>query len=103
MGTNSSTTFATRLPVEEAKLVEAVLSETDQQPAELLRTALRYYMRENPDQIVALCPEKSLEAFWAEMCNGAKRRPRDRRAPRPVRVRLDRARCLGAAPMDARP
>ena len=67
MGTNSSTTFATRLPSEEAALVEAALNETDQQPAELLRTAIRYYVRENPDQIVAFCPEGSLEAFWAEM------------------------------------
>ena len=67
MGTNSSTTFATRLPSEEARIVEAALDETDQQPAELLRTAIRYYMRENPDWIVAFCPEGSLKEFWAEM------------------------------------
>ena len=67
MGTNSSTTLATRLPVEEARIVETALNETDQPPAELLRTAMRYYMRENPDQIVAFCPGGSLEEFWAEM------------------------------------
>ena len=67
MGTNSSTTFATRLPSEEARLVEAALTETNQQPDELLRTAMRYYMQENPDWIVAFCPEGSAEEFVAEM------------------------------------
>lgn len=67
MRSKSSEAFATRLPAEEAALVEDALEETDQVPAELLHTALQYYMRKNPDRIVAFCPDGSLEEFWAEL------------------------------------
>ena len=67
MSSNSSQAFATRLPAEEAALIEAALDETDQQPTDLLRRALMYYAQENPDRIEAFYPDDSLEAFWAEL------------------------------------
>ena len=67
MNSDSSTSFATRLPADEAALVEAALAETDQQAADLVCRAVQYYIRENPDGIVAFCPDGSLEQFWLEL------------------------------------
>ena len=67
MSANSSQAYATRLPAEEAALIETALDETDQRPNDLLRRAVQYYIRENPDRIEAFYPDDSLEAFWAEL------------------------------------
>ena len=67
MSSNSSRAFATRLPAEKAALIEAALDETDQRPTDLLRRALVYYAKENPDRIEAFYPDDSLEAFWVEL------------------------------------
>lgn len=67
MSSNSCRAFATRLPEDEATLIEDALDETDQQATDLLRRALKYYVQENPDRIGAFYPDGSLEEFWAEL------------------------------------
>ena len=65
MRARSSTAYVTRLPEEQAALVEDALDETDQPATDLLRRALQYYIRENPDRIEAFYPDASIEQFCA--------------------------------------
>lgn len=66
MPDEKSQAFATRLPADEAATIEQALVETDRSKAELLRRALRYYRRRNPDDIAAFYPEGSVERMLAE-------------------------------------
>ena len=66
MRSRSSTAYATRLPDEQAALVEDALDETEQSPTELLRRAVEYYIQENPDRIEAFYPDESIEQFCSE-------------------------------------
>ena len=66
MPDEKSQAFATRLPADEAATIEQALVETDLSKAELLRRALRYYRRRNPDDIAAFYPEGSVERILAE-------------------------------------
>jgi len=59
-------TFATQLPADEARVVEEALRETDITKVELLRRAVRYYRRHNPDHVAALYPEGSFQRKLAE-------------------------------------
>lgn len=49
--------FATRLPGEEARRLQTALRETGRTQSEHVARAIRYYHRENPDNIPALHPE----------------------------------------------
>lgn len=59
--------FATRLRATEAERLEAAIEETDWSKATIVRRAVRYYIRKNPDRILALYPENSTERFLMEM------------------------------------
>lgn len=61
MRSKSSEAFATRLSSEEATKVNEAIDETNETKAEFLRRAIEYYVAENPDRIVALCPEESMD------------------------------------------
>lgn len=67
MGTKPTKAFATRLPVREADQLERVVEETDQTKAILVRRAIRYYVKQNPDRIDALYPKNSVGRFMAEL------------------------------------
>ena len=66
MPSEKSQAFATRLPADEAATIERAMAETDRSKAELLRRALRYYRKRNPDDIVAFYPEGSVGRMLAE-------------------------------------
>lgn len=59
--------FATRLPISEAELLEAAVKETDLTRAVVVRRAIEYYLKENPDRIRVLFPEDSLDQLMTEM------------------------------------
>ena len=59
--------FATRLPASESEQLKRTIEETDQTKSTLVRRAIRYYVKENPDRIQALYPEDSIERFMAEL------------------------------------
>lgn len=67
MTSNTSRAFAGRLPADEADLLEAAIDESNRTKSELVRRAIRYYVRENPDRIKVLYPEDSLERFTMEL------------------------------------
>lgn len=52
-----SEAFATRVSTEEAERINAALEQTGQSRSDLVGNALRYYTRENPDNISAFRPE----------------------------------------------
>lgn len=58
---------ATRLSAAEAELLEEATAEVDWTTANLVRRAIRYYVEKNPDDIVVLHPEDSLERFVTEL------------------------------------
>ena len=66
---NSETTraFATRLPSSEAELLEAAVKETDLTRSTVVRRAIEYYLKKNPDRIRVLFPEDSLDQLMTEM------------------------------------
>jgi len=66
MPNENTKAFATRLPADEARAIEEALRETGLTKAELLRRAVRYYQRRNPDDIAALYPEGSFQRKLAE-------------------------------------
>ena len=66
MPSEKSQAFATRLPADEAATIERAMAETDWSKAELLRRALRYYQRRNPDDIAVFYPEGSVERMLVE-------------------------------------
>jgi hypothetical protein len=66
MRSRSSTAYATRLPDEQAALVEDAFEETDRSPTELFQRAVEYYVRKNPNWIQAFYPDESIEQFCAE-------------------------------------
>lgn len=59
--------FSTRLPAEYADLLEAAMDETNKNASEILRQAVRYYIRQNPDEIEALYSDDSIKLWIAEM------------------------------------
>jgi hypothetical protein len=59
--------FSTRLPAEDADLLEAAIEETDTNTPEFLRRVVRYYLRKNPDRIEVLYPKDSIERWFAEI------------------------------------
>jgi predicted DNA-binding protein len=59
--------FATRLPISEAELLEAAVKETDLTRAVVVRRAIEYYLKENPDRIRVLFTEDSLDQLMTEM------------------------------------
>ena len=59
--------FATRLPLSEAELLKAAVTETDLTRAAVVRRATEYYLKENPDRIRVLFPEDSLDKLITEM------------------------------------
>lgn len=59
--------FSTRLPAEDADLLEAAIEETDDNSSEFLRRVVRYYLDKNPDRIEALYPEDSTERWLQEI------------------------------------
>lgn len=67
MRSKTSEAFATRLSNEEATMVNDAVDETGGTKADFVRRAIRYYVAENPDRIVALCPEGSMDRFWWEL------------------------------------
>jgi predicted DNA-binding protein len=67
MGTQPSKAFATRLSAAESEQLEAALKETGQSESEFVRRALRYYVSKNPDEIIALYPENSVNRFIAKL------------------------------------
>ena len=67
MGSKPTKAFATRLPANEANQLERIIEGTDQTKSVLVRRAIRYYVKENPDRLNALYPEDSIERFMAEL------------------------------------
>jgi len=63
----TSQAFATRLSAREAEQVEAAIEETGQTRSEFVRRAIRYYVSQNPEQIVVLFPENSVNRWIAEL------------------------------------
>ena len=59
--------FATRIPADEALRIERAVEETDWTKSELLRRALRYYEKRNPDDILAFHPEFSVERMLEDL------------------------------------
>lgn len=59
--------FSTRLPAEDADLLEAAIEETDKNSSEFLRRVVRYYLLKNPDRIDALYRADSIERWLQEM------------------------------------
>lgn len=62
-----SEAFATRLPPELAAPIRAVIEETGMSRAEILRLAVAYYLRRNPDGFEALVRKGSVDHMLAEM------------------------------------
>lgn len=72
MRSTTSEAFATRLPADESREIEAAIDETNASRAEFLRRAVRYYVAENPDRIETFRPEDPMDRFWTELgCNDA--------------------------------
>lgn len=67
MGSEPTKAFATRLPANEADQLERSIKETGQTKASLVRRAIQYYIKENPDRLDTLYPEDSIERFMAEL------------------------------------
>jgi predicted DNA-binding protein len=67
MRDQTSKAFAARLPAQEVARIEAAIEETGQTQSEFVRRAIRYYRSRNPDQIIALYPENSVNRWLAEM------------------------------------
>lgn len=62
--------FATRLPAQQADLVDAAIEETESTQSDFLRRALEYYVRRNPDDIQALYPDDSALGIIRDMERG---------------------------------
>jgi hypothetical protein len=62
-----SKAFATRLPEREADAITEAIEETDSTTSEFLRRAVRYYAKQNPDDILALCEDGSIEQMMLEL------------------------------------
>lgn len=67
MTSNTSRAFAGRLPADEAELFEAAIEESNETKSELVRRALRRYIRRNPDDSEAFRSGDSLDSFVREM------------------------------------
>ncbi|SFR58378.1 ribbon-helix-helix protein, CopG family [Halogeometricum limi] len=67
MTSNTSRAFAGRLPVDEAKLFEAAVEESNRTKSDLVRRAIQYYVSKNPDRLEVLYPDDSLERFTLEL------------------------------------
>ena len=67
MESETTRAFATRLPISEAELLEAAVKDTNLTRAAVVRRAIEYYLKENPDRIRALFPEDSLDQLMTEM------------------------------------
>lgn len=59
--------FATRLPASDADVVNAVIDETDLTDSQILRRAIRYYLRENPDNIGQLNAQEFVDQILADL------------------------------------
>lgn len=59
--------FATRLPPELASRLRAALDETGMTRADILRSAVAYYLRRNPDGVEALAREGTVDHMIAQM------------------------------------
>jgi len=65
--TEPTKAVATRIDVSEAAQLEAALEETGWTKAKFVRRAIWYYLEQNPDEILALYAEGSLERFVTEL------------------------------------
>ena len=59
--------YATRLPPELSARIDAALDETELTEADILRSAVGYYVRRNPDGIRALAREGSVDRMLLEL------------------------------------
>lgn len=57
METESTKAFATRLPAEEAEVLDEVVAEIGLTRSAVVRKAIRFYLVKNPDNATALTPE----------------------------------------------
>lgn len=67
METESTKAFATRLPAEEAEVLNEVVEETRLTRSALLRKAIRLYMVKNPDHATVLTPDDFTSRMMAEL------------------------------------
>ena len=67
MQTQNSKAFATRLPKREAETMDEAIAEEELTVSQFLRRAVRYYAKKNPDKILALAEEGSVEQFVMEL------------------------------------
>jgi predicted DNA-binding protein len=59
--------FATRLPAEQAELLNSAIDETGSTKAELLRRAVTYYINLNPDHLLSLETDDTVLGFILDM------------------------------------
>ena len=64
MTSKTSEAFAGRLPADEAALLKAAIDESNETESEIVRRALRFYIRKNPDYLKALRPPDFLEGWF---------------------------------------
>ncbi|MDS0297775.1 hypothetical protein NDI76_03380 [Halogeometricum sp. S1BR25-6] len=64
MTSKTSEAFAGRLPADEAALLKAAIEESAETESEIVRRALRFYIRKNPDYLKALRSPDFLEGWF---------------------------------------
>ena len=67
MTSRTSEAFAGRLPADEAALLKAAIEESSETESEIVRRALRLYVRQNPDNFEVLQSPDPFEAFVEEL------------------------------------
>ncbi|MFC5135882.1 MULTISPECIES: hypothetical protein [Haloferacaceae] len=67
METSPTKAFATRITASEAAQIEDALEDTNWTKSGFVRRTIRYYVKQNPDEIRAFYAEDSLEQFVTEL------------------------------------
>ena len=67
MTSRTSEAFAGRLPADEAALLKAAIEESSETESEIVRRALRLYIRKNPDDLEVIRSPDPLEEFVEEL------------------------------------
>ncbi|ELZ29110.1 hypothetical protein C474_13604 [Halogeometricum pallidum JCM 14848] len=64
MTSKTSEAFAGRLPADKAVLLKAAIEESNETESEIVRRALRLYIRQNPDYLKTLRSPDFLEGWF---------------------------------------